>query len=179
MNRLLKKLGFRGRTHRRGREYRGADFFVRIEPIGRELVSITYKRQESTLHFEAERIGKKWEGVSVKIPKQIDATRVTQIVADLEAAFRAIGDDYVIYRSLGTDTVPETERQAAIAELHDMGFEIEVSPDGSQIRQKHREGAPCVDAETIRKGIPRMMSLTRTVSGKRERFEILAKSKEF
>lgn len=179
MNRLLKKLGYRGRKPRGGREYSGADFFVRIEPIGRELVSITYKRQRRTLNLEAERIGKRWEGVSVKVPKQLDAERVPSLVADLETAFRAMGDDYVIYRSLGTDIMPETERQAAITELRDMGFEIEVSSDGSQIRQKRREGAPHTDIETMRKQTPRIMSLLHAVRGKRERFEILAKSKEF
>lgn len=178
MNWLLKKLGFRGRAHR-GREYRGADFFVRIKPIFGELVSIAYKRQGDTLSLDAERIGKRWEGVSVKIPERVDAARVPQLVADLGTAFRALGDDYLIYRSLGTDTVPETERQAALTELRDMGFEIEVSPDGSQIRQKRREGAPRADAETMRKLAPRIMSLLQAARGKRERFEILARSKEF
>lgn len=179
MNWLLQKLGYRERKPRRGREYHGADFFVRMEPIFRELVSITYKREGNTLNLEGERIGKRWEGVSLKIPKQLDAARVPQVVADLEAAFRAMGDDYVIYRSMGTDTVPETERQAAVTELRGMGFDIEVSPDGSQVRQKRREGAPHVDAETMRKQTPRIMSLILAIRGKRERLEILAKSKEF
>lgn len=179
MNWLLKKLGYRERKPRRGREYRGADFFVRMEPRFRELVSITYQREGSTLNLDGERIGKRWEGVSVKIPKQVDAARVPQLVADLETAFRAMGDDYVIYRSLGTDAVPEAEREAAMTELRDMGFEIDVSPDGSQVRQKRREGAPQLDAETMRKQTPRIMSLIHAVRGKRERFEILAKSKDF
>lgn len=89
MNWLLQKLGFRERKLGRGREYRGTDFFVRMEPIFRELVSIAYKRQ------------------------------------------------------------------------------------------KRREGAPPTDIETLRNQTPRMMSLLHAVRGKRERFEILAKSKEF
>ena len=87
--------------------------------------------------------------------------------------------DYVIARPLGVDVVPESERQAAIAELRDMGYEIEVSEDQKQIRQKKLPGAPPVDRETARKQIPRMVSLLQSVHGKRPRFETLAKSKEF
>ncbi|MFZ0213496.1 MAG: hypothetical protein WBE20_08160 [Candidatus Acidiferrales bacterium] len=172
MNWLLKKLGYHHR------EYRGADFSVRIEPIMREAVSIIHKRQGSTLNLSAERAGGKREGIAVQIPNQIDAQRVRQIVSDLETAFQVLDCDYVISRSVGVDIVPEAERRTAIAELEDMGLETEVSPGGSQIRLKRREGASHFDFETIRKRTPRMMSLMQAVRGKRERFEILAKSKD-
>jgi hypothetical protein len=172
MNWLLKRLGYRDR------EYRGANFSVRIEPIMREVVSIIHRRQGSTLNLSAERIGRKWEGIAVQIPNQIDAERVSQIVSDLETTFQALGYGYVISRSVGVDTVPEEERRAAIAELEGMGFEIEVSSDRNQIRQRRREGTPHFDFETIRKQTPRMMSLIQNIRGKRECFEILAKSKD-
>jgi len=62
--------------------------------------------------------------------------------------------------------------------LNEMGHEIEVLPDG-KIRLTHRAGAPRRDIETIRKETPRMMALMQSVQGRRQRFEILAKSKEF
>jgi hypothetical protein len=160
------------------REYRGDDFSVRIEPIEREVVSIIHTRRGTSLHLDGERIGKKWSGVHVLVPQSGEADQVLQIVHDLKTAFEAMGYGYVIARKIGVDIVPEAERQAAIAELSEMGFEIEVLPD-RKIRQTWRTGAPRQDIETIRRTIPRMMMLIRAVHGSRERFEILASSKEF
>ena len=125
-----------------------------------------------------ERIGKKWEGIDVQLPPNLEDVRVTQIVRDLETAFVALRYGYVIARKTGGDTVPETERQAALAELREMGYEIEILPDG-KIRQTRRAGAPRQDVETLRKQAPRMMSLIQSLHGTRQRLETLAKSKEF
>jgi hypothetical protein len=77
------------------------------------------------------------------------------------------------------ETVPETERQAAMAELRPMGYELEISADRKQIRQKWIAGTPKLGLEALRKTTPRYMTLLQAVHGTRKRFEILAKSKEF
>lgn len=123
MNWLLKKLGHRDR------EYRGSDFRVRVEPIMREAVSVIYTRQGTTLHLSGERIGRRWEGIEVHIPHEVAVEQASQIARDLETAFQALGDGYIIARLGEVEIVPETERQAAIAELQEMGYEIEVSAD--------------------------------------------------
>jgi len=173
MNWLLKLLGYRDR------EYRGDDFSVRIKPIAREGVSITHTRNGIRLDLGGERIGKKWEGIEVHLPQKVDPARVSQIGRDLETAFRAMRYGYVIAHLAGMEVVPEAERQAAIAELRDMGYEIEVSTDRKQIRQKRIAGAPHSDIETLRKQTSRMMSLMQSVHGCRARLEILARSGEF
>jgi hypothetical protein len=76
-----------------------------------------------------------------------------------------MGYGYVIGRSAGTDVVPETERRAAIAELREMGYEIEVSSDRREIRQKRIARAPHLDNDTARKHALRMMSLLQSVHG--------------
>lgn len=172
MNWLLKVLGYRDR------EYRGDDFSVRIEPIFREVVTVIHNRQGKSLNLSGERIGKKWEGIEVHMPPDVDAAQIPQVVCDLEIAFQAMQYGYVIARKTATDTVPEEERQAAMAELNEMGYDIEISPD-RRIRQTLRAGAPRRDKETLRKQVPRMMSLIQSLHGTRPRFEILAKSKEF
>jgi len=172
MNWLRKLLGYRGR------EYRGKDFSVRIKPIFREVISVIHTRRGISLNLDAELIGKKWEGIEVIIPEQRDAVQISELVRDLETAFQAMGHGYVIARKTGVDIVPEAERQAAIAELNEMGHEIEVLPDG-KIRLTRREGAPPRAVETIRKQTPRMMALMQSVQGRRQRFETLAKSKQF
>lgn len=172
MNWLLKLMGYRDR------EYRGDDFSVRIERIMREAVSVVYTRHAASLNLSGEYIGRKWEGIEVQIPHEVETAQVPQIVRDLETAFGAMQYGYVITRKVGTDIVPETERQAAIAELNEMGYEIEILPD-RKIRQTRKAGAQRHDAATLREQTPRMMSLIQSLHGTRQRLEVLAKSKEF
>ena len=172
MNWILKLLGHRDL------KYRGNDFSVRIRPTVREGVSVIYTRQGAVLNLSGERIGRRWEGIEVHFPTEVEASQATQIVRDLETAFGAMQYGYVIVRKVGMDVVPEAERRAAVAELNEMGYDIEILPDRS-IRQTARAGAPHQDIETLRQQAPRMMSLLLAIHGTRPRFEILAKSKEF
>lgn len=172
MNWLFKLFG------NRRREFHGDDFLVRIKPGFREIVSVIYTRHGKSQEFGGERIGKKWECVHVLLPSDLEDGLVTQTVRDLETAFVGLGHDYQIVRKIGDDTVPEPERQAALVELREMGYEIEMLPDG-KIRQSRKSGAPRQDTETVRKQAPRMASLILSLRGTRPRFETLAKSKEF
>lgn len=172
MNWLLKLF------QRRAREYRGRDFAVRIKSVFREAVSVIYTRQGKTLTFGGELIGRKWEGINVQLDANVDDSEAAQIVRDLEAALIALRYGYVIARKIAIDIVPESERQAARAALREMGYEIEVLPDG-KIRQTRRQGVPRQDIETLRQQAPRMLSLMQSVHGQRPRFETLAKSKDF
>lgn len=173
MNWLLKKLGYRDRL------YRGRDFSMRIQPLRREALSIVYTRQGTNLNLDGQRIGSKWEGIELYIPPEVEPERASQIAHDLEAAFQAMDYRYVIARLSEIETVPEAERQAAIAELRQMGYELEISADRKQIRQKWIAGTPKLGLEALGKTTPRYMSLLQAVHGTRKRFEILAKSKEF
>jgi hypothetical protein len=172
MNWLLERLGYRER------EYRGDDFSVRIEPIVREGVSVIHTRHGASLNLRGERIGRKRDAIEVHIPPDVEAAQLPQIVRDLETAFGALRYGYVIARKTVVEIVPESERRDAIAKLREMGYEIEVSADGKQIRQKWRAGAPR-DIEAQRRTAPGMISLLQSVHGTRPSLEILAKSNEF
>jgi hypothetical protein len=172
MNWLLKTLGYRAK------QYRARDFSVRIEPIMREDLSVIYTRHGTSLKLNASRVGKKWEGIGVLIPQDVEGEKAAQIVSDLEAAFQSMGYRYVISRLAGVDIVDETERQASIAELREMGYDVEVSADRKWITQKQVARDPRRDMETFREEAPRMMSLIQEVHGTRKRFQILAKSEE-
>jgi hypothetical protein len=170
MSWLAKLLGHRGR------EYRGGNFHLRIERGFREIVNLIYTREGTTLNLNGELIGTKWDGIEIHIPPEIEAGRASLIAQDLATALRAMRYSYVIARLTGEDVVPETVREAAIAELSEMGYDIEVSADRKRIRQTKRQGTPRVDIETVRKTTPRMMALLQAVRGTWPRFEILARS---
>jgi len=173
MNWLLKKLGYRDR------KYRTRDVSVTVQPGFREIVSVIHERGGIRLHLDGERIGKKWEGISVHIPEELDPARATQVARDLETAFQALGYGYIIARLAGIEIVPESEQQAAITELNSMGINVEVSSDRRQIRQARREGAPRPGIDAARIQAPRIMSLVQALHGKRQRFEVLARSSHF
>jgi hypothetical protein len=100
MNWLLKLFGHRAR------EYRGDAFSVRIKPIFREAVSVIYTRRDKTLNFGGERIGRKWQGISVQLAADLEESQVAQIVRDLETAFVALQYGFVITRKIAVDIVP-------------------------------------------------------------------------
>lgn len=160
-------------------EYHGADFSVRVRPRFRENVTVIYTRDGVQISLDGERIGSKWEGIQVLIPSDLEAEKVAGLVNHLEVAFQALGLGYVIIRMAEVEQFNEAEQQAAIAELREMGYEIELSADRKQARVKAISGTTPRDPETLRKQTPRMMSLIQDVRGTRQRFQTLAKSKEF
>jgi hypothetical protein len=164
---------------RRGREYRGDDFSVRIEPGFREIVSIVRTRQGATRNLDGERIGKRWQGIGVHLPGEVEPTEVPQIVRDLETAFASLGYGYRISRTAAVEAVSDAEQQAALAELNQMGFEVEVSADRQQSSLKWRSGVRLPDTKTIGSTAPRVMSLLQSLRGTRPRIDILASSKDF
>lgn len=164
---------------RRERDYRGHDFSVRVDPGFREIVHVVRTRNGTSRKLEGELIGRRWEGIGVHLPAEVNPVEVPQIVRDLETAFAALRYGYVISRTVGVDQVPETEQQAAIAELNEMGFDVERSADPRRTDLVPRPGAARPDAKTARDRTQRIMSLVLTLRGTRLRVELLAKSKEF
>ena len=170
---LFNKLGYGDR------EYRGDDFSVRVEQGFREIVRIVHTRRGVTRLLDGERIGKRWQGIAVYLRSEVEAGDAAEIVRDLETAFAALRYGYVISRTAGVEVVPEAEQQKALAELHEIGFDVEVSADGKQTSLKRRSGVPPPDPNAAKRAAPRMMALLRSVRPTRQRVDILARSKDF
>ena len=90
MNWLLKLLGYHER------EYHGDGFSVRIEPIGREVMSVIYQRQASILNLVAGWVGRNGTAIGIEIPQELKAERTSQLVGDLETALTALRYGYMI-----------------------------------------------------------------------------------
>lgn len=144
MNKLLELLGFR--RH----EYLGGDFSVNLRFIGREGVKITYRRRGDAAELSGERMQGTQQGIDVVIPAEMDKLRVSQAVTDLETALRALSYGYIIRRRVEIEVVPESERANAIQELRKMGYEIEVSEDRKQIRQRRIGNARLTKQERLK-----------------------------
>src|ERR1700730_921285 len=105
--------------------------------------------------------------------------RCPQTVRDLETAFGAMRYGYVISRTVRVDPVSEAEQEAAITELHEMGFEVERTRDPMGIALIPRSGVPRPDTKTAKRTALRIMSLVQSLRGTRQQVELLAKSKGF
>ena len=174
MSWLFKKRG------NRDPEYRGDDFSVRVEKGFREIVTVVHTRGRTTRRLDGERIGKRWEGIGVHLlPGDMDPTDVPQIVHDLEVAFAALRYGYVISRTVRVDSVSEAEQQAAIAELNELGFEVERSADQKEVVLRPRSPSPHPDTNKAQGTAPRVMALVQSLSGTRHQVELLARSEEF
>ena len=160
-------------------EYHGDDFSVKVEQGFREIVTIVHTRQGTTRRLDGERIGKRWEGIGVHLPHEFDPVDLAQIVRDLETAFAALRCGYRISRTARVDPVSESEQAAAIAELHELGFDVERSADPRNIALIPRSDVPRPDVTTARSTAPRVMSLVQSLTGTRPVVEVLAKSKGF
>jgi len=176
------------RFGRRDPEYRGENFSLRIETGFREIVFLVIKRNGVERKLEGERIGKTWQGIGLVLPGDIDAADVTQVVRDIETALSALRVGYVISRTAEVVPVPEADQQAAIAELNQMGFEVERSANPKQIGPRKwqqisttwKPGAPRPGtAKAAKEAAQRMRGLIETLSGSRRRMEVLSTSKEF
>jgi hypothetical protein len=160
-------------------EYHGDDFSVKVEQGFREVVTVVHTRQGTTRRLEGERIGKRWQGIGVHLPQEMDPADVPQLVRDLEAAFRPLRYGYVISRTVQVDPVSDAEQEGAVAELNEMGFEVERSTERRGVALIPRPGVPRPDTKTAKRTAARVMSLVQALSGERPRVEILAQSKDF
>ena len=161
-------------------EYRGDGFSVRVEQGFREIVTVVHARGRTTRRLDGERIGKRWEGIGIHLlPGDVDPADVPQIVHDLEIAFTALRYGYVISRTVRVDSVSEAEQQAAIAELNDLGFEVERSADLKEVALRRRSPSPHPDTTKAQGTAPRVMALVQSLSGRRQQVELLARSEDF
>jgi hypothetical protein len=93
---LLRVIGYRRR------KYNGHGFSVQIKSEVREGVSIVYKRHEVSLVLKGERTRRKWEGIQVSIPMDVERAQASQVVLDLKTAFGEMDYEYDIARGLET-----------------------------------------------------------------------------
>jgi hypothetical protein len=139
----------------------------------REVVDLEYRDGSRTLSVGGELTGPRWKQINILM----SGNRWDQQALDgLAAALREHGYEYLIYTLGEEQTIPEAERDAALAELQSMGYQIEVSPDRKRIRQSLAKGANSPPRDEAKKTAPRMMKLIQTLRGTRRPMQVLRKS---
>ncbi|HYX69606.1 MAG TPA: hypothetical protein VE825_10770, partial [Terriglobales bacterium] len=107
-------------------QYEGSGFSVAVQSVGRETVRILYTRGGRSLDLLADCYGGARASIHVRVPKDMSADGVAQMVQDLSEALANLGFGYEIYRTGDPQVVPEEERRRALAELRAMGMDATV-----------------------------------------------------
>lgn len=162
----------------KGRRYQGDGFSVQANHTVREGMRITYASGDEAIQCSGELIGKRWRSIAVRIPQTVEREKAQTMAQQIAEALKDWGYlGYVIDRVAAVEIVPEEERKAALAKLDEMGFEIEVLPNGA-VRQRLKSGASRPSREQAANLGLQMFPLVRAAYGKRPRIETLAKSDE-
>jgi len=107
-------------------------FSVSVRRIGPNEAYVMYAADGKEKAFDAEiNRGKRFfvPRISVCIPKEIQNADIPLILLNLTTALGKLHYEYSIYRLTEPQEIPEAERQAAVTELRQLGFEFEDLPD--------------------------------------------------
>jgi hypothetical protein len=146
---------------------------IRIVRQRREGVDLEYEDGSQTIRLSGELTGPKWKQMNVRL---MQGAWSEELLDKIASAIAQRGYEFAIYRLGEAQTISEPEREAALAELQSMGYQIEVSPDRKRIRQSLAPGAPRPSLDEAKKGAPKIMKLIETVHGTRRPIEVLRKS---
>ena len=139
----------------------------------RECVDLEYRDATQTLRLSGELVGPKWKQINIMLSGQ-EYDR--QTLDNLVLALRDRGYEFLLFRLGEEQIIPESERDAALAELRALGFQVEVSPDRKMVRQTRTPDARRLSRGQAKEAAPRIMQLVQTVRGVRRPIEVLRKS---
>lgn len=158
----------------RAADFRG--FSLRIQRGARNLASVVYEEKGRTHTFEGELVGSGWRQLNLLIPSDFSGDNLDRVVTNLAKGIGELGYEYLIRRRGDSETVPDKERRAALAELRKMGWEPEISSDHSQVELRRADGAGSPSPEEAIAQSERLKRLVQSLHGTRYKFEELARS---
>lgn len=120
-----------GWTKSRRKATHADGYSVEVKGVAREAVSIIYRDGSKATDLSGELCGPRWQQISARVPDEMPADEISQIVPRVAAGLRALEFGFEIVRYDAPVPIPESERDAARQELRAMGFEPEIQPGGS------------------------------------------------
>jgi hypothetical protein len=121
-------------------------------------------------------VGKRWNQINLVVPPNLPDGDAAHVLENLCASLTRLKYEFVVARVGQPLPVPEQERQAAAAELREMGMEPEVAADQSTVNLKKIPGWKPPTSFDTKAQARSMMRAVASVRGKRAPIEVLAKS---
>jgi hypothetical protein len=154
-------------------------FSVKIELLGRDSFGqkegfIIFRDETREVAFVAEipRNGP----VYVKTPERLSEGDLLRLVPKVAQGLEKLRYKYVIYRKREPQPINDDEREAAIAELREMGFAIENPLGQGQVQKAVTQGWQRASGKEAMARLSRVQSLMNKARGFRENIEVLARS---
>lgn len=148
-------------------------FSLSVRRVGREGAYVTLKDSGGTKEFEAE-IGR--NQIDVRLPEVLTEDQIASVVPQLAQGFQQLRLEYLIYKIGETQEVSESERSGAIADLHKMGFDTDIAPEGRKVRLTRNQAEKQRPHHHEKVDTRKWMHLMRTAGGRRTTLRILARS---
>ena len=153
-------------------------FSLAISRFGRTEVTVIYRNETRNLYFDARVGGRMFRKcrIAVSAPSDLSPEDFQAVVPKLAEGLSRLRYEYLIFRKTNPRPIPEEERQAAITELRQMGFEIQVPAGPGQIGRAVTHSWKRTSGEQAKARISQVQSLMVTASGVLEDTEVLARS---
>jgi hypothetical protein len=154
------------------RPVRFPTFSMKIKRGGREQDWILYIAGDKAVEFDA------WEGpkrsIEVRLPTRLSERELSSIVPNLAVGLEKLRYQYLIYREREAQTIPDDERTEAIAELHQIGVDVDKHPDQEKLLQTMIRIEHTSSAGEANLTFPRLLSLVNKATKPQEDTEVLA-----
>lgn len=154
-------------------------FSVAVSKVGRTEAYVTYRAENTVIEFCAEvGTGKKFfaRRISIRIPEEMANEKLCNIVPNLTHGLAKLHYQYLIYRRTGSQTIPEEERDAAILELRQMGFELTGPAGNGRIQRAVSNDWRRASGAEAQAKLSKVQELMHKARGAREKIEVLASS---
>jgi hypothetical protein len=154
-------------------------FSVTISKVGHQEAYVYYCLNGRKTEFQAEiSRGKSFfvPRISVRVAEDVPEHEVFKIVSNLALGLSKLHYEYLIYRKREQLRVSEEERNAAIAELRQMGFKIKESGAPGQVVRAVSHDWRRKSSKEAKATLSQVQDLMAKATGLRESIEVLARS---
>ena len=158
------------------RKFKGKTYLIRIKSRVREIVEVIYIEGSLTLSFDGEFVGRKWEQIDICVSTNLEKLDELRVVANLAHALQEMNYEFVIYKLGAGEPIPEVDRQTAFAGLRELGFEPEISTDGSKLQLKKIPGWQPPPGFNAKAAAFRVASVVSSARPTRKCIELMSKS---
>jgi hypothetical protein len=152
-------------------------FSLTISTVGHGEAFVIYRNESKKLYLEA-RISRGStfykSRIVVSAPGDLSGEDLRDAVPKLAEGLTKLRYEYLIFRKGNPQPIPGGERQEAIAELRQMGFDIQEPVGAEQILRAVTHSWKRTSGERAKARISQVQRLMATASGVRENIEVLA-----
>ena len=153
-------------------------YSLTVSTVGHGGAFVRYSDESNKLYLEAEvGPGKRFFGarISVQVPKELPNEQLQDVVANLASGLKSLRYEYLIYRTGSPQAIPKEESDVAIAELRQMGFEIQEASGPGKIGRAVTHDWHRVSHKAARARLSQVQTLMAKASRIRESIEVLAR----